>query len=171
MQEMRVQPLGWKDPLEKEMATHSSILAWRIPWTEEPGGPQYIVWQRVWYDWSNLACIPTSLLLLVPLCPDPPLCSNLSPSDLSASLEVETAGGSEGEGLFLLRMGWILEPVFLCLSILELLSIGQKESRFLAPAPWRAPTIRLWVLLCLCAHNWSQLSVSTWPICSLAVNL
>ena len=36
-QEMQVQSLGWKDLLEKEMATHSSILAWRIPWTEEPG--------------------------------------------------------------------------------------------------------------------------------------
>ena len=36
MQETRVQFLGWEDPLEKEMATHSSILAWRIPWTEEP---------------------------------------------------------------------------------------------------------------------------------------
>ena len=36
-QEMRVQSLGQEDPLEKEMATHSSILAWRIPWTEEPG--------------------------------------------------------------------------------------------------------------------------------------
>ena len=38
MQEMRVQSLGQEDPLEKEMATHSSILAWEIPWTEEPGG-------------------------------------------------------------------------------------------------------------------------------------
>ena len=37
MQETRVQLLGWEDPLEKEMATHSSILTWRIPWTEEPG--------------------------------------------------------------------------------------------------------------------------------------
>ena len=35
---MWVQSLGWEDPLEKEMATHASILAWRIPWTEEPGG-------------------------------------------------------------------------------------------------------------------------------------
>ena len=35
---MLVRSLGWKDPLEKGMATHSSILAWRIPWTEEPGG-------------------------------------------------------------------------------------------------------------------------------------
>ena len=36
--ETQVQSLGWEDPLEKQLATHSSILAWRIPWTEEPGG-------------------------------------------------------------------------------------------------------------------------------------
>ena len=40
MQETWVQLLGWEDPLEKEMAIHSSILAWKIPWTEEPGGLQ-----------------------------------------------------------------------------------------------------------------------------------
>ena len=40
MQETWVQSLGWEDPLEKEMATHSSTLSWRIPWTEEPGGLQ-----------------------------------------------------------------------------------------------------------------------------------
>ena len=40
MQETQVQPLGWEDPLEKKIATHSSILAWRISWTEEPGGLQ-----------------------------------------------------------------------------------------------------------------------------------
>ena len=40
MQETRVRSLGWEDPLEKEMSTHSSVLAWRIPWTEEPGGLQ-----------------------------------------------------------------------------------------------------------------------------------
>ena len=39
-QEMQIQSLQWEDPLEKEMATHSSILAWEIPWTEEPGGLQ-----------------------------------------------------------------------------------------------------------------------------------
>ena len=39
---MQVQSLVWKDPLEKEMASHSSILAWRIPWTEEPGGLQSV---------------------------------------------------------------------------------------------------------------------------------
>ena len=40
VQETGVQSLGWEDPLEKEMATHSSILAWEIPWTEQPGGLQ-----------------------------------------------------------------------------------------------------------------------------------
>ena len=40
MQETRVRTLGWEDPLEEGMTTHSSILAWRIPWTEEPGGLQ-----------------------------------------------------------------------------------------------------------------------------------
>ena len=38
MQKTRVRSLGWEDPLEEEMATHSSVLAWKIPWTEEPGG-------------------------------------------------------------------------------------------------------------------------------------
>ena len=50
MQETRVQFLGQKDPLEKEMATHSSTLAWRIPWTEEPGGLQSMESQRVGHD-------------------------------------------------------------------------------------------------------------------------
>ena len=44
--ETQVQSLGWEDPLETEMATHSSILAWNIPWTEEPGGLQSMGSQR-----------------------------------------------------------------------------------------------------------------------------
>ena len=50
MRETWVRSLGWEDPLEKEMATHSSILAWRIPWTEEPGGLQSTGSQRVRHD-------------------------------------------------------------------------------------------------------------------------
>ena len=50
MQETRVKSLGSEDPLEKGMATHSSILAWRIPWTEEPGGLQSVGSQRVRHD-------------------------------------------------------------------------------------------------------------------------
>ena len=50
MQETRVQLLGQEDPLEKGITTHSSILAWRIPWTEEPGGLQSIGSQRAGHD-------------------------------------------------------------------------------------------------------------------------
>ena len=50
MQETRVQSLGQEDLLEKEMATHSSVLAWKIPWTEEPGRLQSMGLQRVGHD-------------------------------------------------------------------------------------------------------------------------
>ena len=53
MQELRVRPLGQQDPLEKEMATHSSILAWEIPWTEEPGGLQSTGSEKSWTRFSN----------------------------------------------------------------------------------------------------------------------
>ena len=72
MQETWVWSLGREDHLEKEMATHSSLLAWEIPWTKEPGGLQYMGSQRVGHDWVTnnnltLACkvlldpIPTSI--------------------------------------------------------------------------------------------------------------
>ena len=54
MWEMQIQPLGQEDPLEEEMATHSSILAWKIPCTEEPHGLQTIGLQRVGQNWTNL---------------------------------------------------------------------------------------------------------------------
>ena len=50
MQETRFQSLGWEDPLKKRMAIHSSILAWRIEWTEEPGGLQSMGLQRIEHD-------------------------------------------------------------------------------------------------------------------------
>ena len=56
MQETQVRFLGQEDPLEKGMATHSSVLAWRIPRTEEPGGLQSVGSQRVRHDGSNLSC-------------------------------------------------------------------------------------------------------------------
>ena len=52
-QETRVQSLGWEDPLEEGMETLSSIIAWRIPWAEEPGGLQSMGLQRVGYDWMT----------------------------------------------------------------------------------------------------------------------
>jgi len=55
MQEVQVQSLGGEDPLKEEMATHSSILAWKIPWTEKPGGLQFIGSPRVRHNWSDFA--------------------------------------------------------------------------------------------------------------------
>ena len=53
LQEFQIQSLVWEDALEEEMATHSSILAWRIPWTVESGGLQSIGLHRVEYDLAN----------------------------------------------------------------------------------------------------------------------
>ena len=61
MWEIQVQSLGWEDPLEKEMATHSSILAWKIPWMEEPGGLQTMGLQRVGHNWATSLLLFTSL--------------------------------------------------------------------------------------------------------------
>ena len=59
----RVWSLGREDPLEDGVATHSSILAWKIPWTEEPGGPKSIECQRVGHDWSAWRACSSCLLL------------------------------------------------------------------------------------------------------------
>ena len=58
MQETQVLSLGWEDPLEMEIKTHSSTLAWRIPWTEEPGGPQSKDSQsRIWLSDFHVLCL------------------------------------------------------------------------------------------------------------------
>ena len=64
LQEMWVWSLDWEGPLKECMATHSSILAWRIPGTEEPGGLQFTRSQRVRHDWSHLACTHTESVIL-----------------------------------------------------------------------------------------------------------
>ena len=73
MQDTPIWSLGWEDPLKKEMATHSSTLAWKIPWMEEPGGLQSTGSQRVWHDQA------TSLSSFLPSF----LSSFLSPLDCS----------------------------------------------------------------------------------------
>ena len=65
MRETWVQSLGQEDPLEKEMATHSSILAWKIPWTEEPGRLQSMASQRVGHDWATSLSLSLSLSTLL----------------------------------------------------------------------------------------------------------
>ena len=53
VQETRVQSVGWEDALEEEISTHSSTLAWKISWTEEPGGLQSVESQRLRHDWAT----------------------------------------------------------------------------------------------------------------------
>ena len=65
MRETWVQSLGWEDPLEKGKATHSSILAWRVPWTEEPGGLQSMGLQRVRHRLSDFHFTPSSFLTFI----------------------------------------------------------------------------------------------------------
>ena len=65
MQEMQVRSLSWEDPLEKEMATHSTLLAWKIPWTEELGELQFMGSQRVRQD---LATKQQNIVLLFKTC-------------------------------------------------------------------------------------------------------
>ena len=55
MKEMQVRALGQEDPLEKEMATHSSIIAWKIPWTEEPGELPFMKWQKAGHTTKQLS--------------------------------------------------------------------------------------------------------------------
>ena len=64
--EMQVQSLVWEDPLEEDMTTHSSILTWRIAWTEEPGRLWSIGWQRVGHDWSDWAHIANKIPESIP---------------------------------------------------------------------------------------------------------
>ena len=62
MQETQVQSLCWEDPLEKEMATHSSILVWKIPWTEEPQSMGYSPWSRKESDMTDQLTLSLSSL-------------------------------------------------------------------------------------------------------------
>ena len=69
MREMQIRSLGWEDALKKGMATHSSILAWRIPWTEEPGGLQSTGWDTterltLFFTWSHLGGKQATLKVL-----------------------------------------------------------------------------------------------------------
>ena len=61
MWETQVQSLGWEDPLEKEMAIHSSTIAWKIPWTEDPGRLQSMGSQRVGHDWATSLSLSPAL--------------------------------------------------------------------------------------------------------------
>ena len=78
MRETQVRSLGWEDPLEKEMATQSSILAWRIPWTEELGRLQSMGSQRVGHDWVTSLSLSVQFISVAQSCPT--LCNPMNRS-------------------------------------------------------------------------------------------
>ena len=106
VQEARVQPLGQEDPLEKGMAAHCSVLAWRIPWTEELGGLQSIGSQRVRHRTERLTCKRISGLsfLSVSLCVVMPILQVMLVAQLCSFL----------------KLFWLLEVLCISLSILWL---------------------------------------------------
>ena len=85
MQETCVGPLGWEDPLEEEMATHSSILAWRILWTEEPRGLQSMGKPRVRHSSNSFSCECEGFELLFPFFLEQ-RCTKSSPCVLARNL-------------------------------------------------------------------------------------
>ena len=85
MQETWVWSLGQEDPLEKEMATHSSFLAWRIPWREEPGRLQSTGLKRVGHNWATSLSVYMSVLISPCIHSPPSLTVSTSPFSVSAS--------------------------------------------------------------------------------------
>ena len=108
MQEPWVWPLDWEDPLEKEMVTHSSILAWEIPWTEEPGGLQSLGSHRVGHDRSDLA--QHSALIIACYCPPP---TSLLPSAQGDSYVLQWQGVFIAQTISqskYLHICWVVQP-------------------------------------------------------------
>ena len=115
MQEMWVWFLDWEDPMEKGMATHSSILAWRTPWTEKPGWLQSMGLHRVRYDWATKHIRSNSVFRLRSLpghskCPSAPgyRTSGQHPWMLNQELE-----SSQGYTPLILHGGWFCPQVTL----------------------------------------------------------
>ena len=106
MQETWVLFQGWEDILEEGMATHSSILAWRIPWTEEPGGLQSLGSHRVGHDWSWLSA-HTWAELYLPLFPPHSYVELLTPSTSECAL-IWREDLYRGNEATVSPLGWVL---------------------------------------------------------------
>ena len=114
---MQIPSLGQEDPLEEGMATHSSILAWRIPWTEEPGGLQNMWSQRVKHDWIDLAQDKNTAKLMPP-CPSCPQATQLG------VVSMKISKGNKGEARSTLhsrrpQRRWAQRPIVVTYSVVH----------------------------------------------------
>ena len=121
MQEIWVWPLSQEDPLEEEMATHSSILAWEIPWTEELGGLQSMGLQRARHDGSTAQHKSNTVLQWINLQATPPLKQSY---DQCGKSTVATTGSDEAPVEALNQGLW---DVILTISLVKHLSIKSKK--------------------------------------------
>ena len=115
--QMQIPSLGQEDPLEEGMATHSSILAWRIPWTEEPGGLQNMWSQRVKHDWIDLAQDKNTAKLMPPR----PSCPQATQTGV---VSMKSSKGNKGEAHSTLhsrrpQRHWTQRPVVVTYSVVH----------------------------------------------------
>ena len=108
MRGTQVQSLGWEDPLEKEMATHSNTIAWKIPWTEEPERLQSMGSQRVRHDWVTSLSLSGTIINLI----KPRLCSLWPPPGnwivrVTVGVQSDEEHAIHHRGLMRRRLSWI----------------------------------------------------------------
>ena len=118
MWETWVQSLCQEDPLEKEMATHSSILAWKIPWTEEPGRLQFMGLQRVGHDWATLIVVMEKTLESLLHC-----------KEISQSLMAVNPEYPLEELMLKLKLQHFGQPMWRSNSLEKILMLGKIERR------------------------------------------
>ena len=153
MQKTRVRSLGREDPLEKEMATHSSILAWKIPWMEDPGRLQSMGLQRVGHNWVtslSLSWCVLSCFSCVWLCATPWTVSHQSPLSMGFSRQKK----KNRNGLPCPSPGDLpnprIKPVSLTSSLLA-------SELFTTSAIWEAPMGPNFIIIYLVEYQWVML--------------
>ena len=172
MQEARVQSLGRED-LEKEMVTHSSILAWKIPWTEEPGGLQSTGWQRVGHNWA------TSLSLLSLVQPSASLWSSLRLGWMSPLWLWESQEGWEPQGntMYAPWQTSFLKTIFILPLSNTSFDVDKRSGTWIQTnrkqGVWdrnQDPYTGM-MLGSLCAENWYSWFMSSWDKCWLMMDV
>ena len=147
MRETWVWSLGWEHTLEKEMAPHSSTLAWRIPWTEEPGRLQSTVSQRVGHDWATSLSLMEPIKLLGKVNPAP--CFSKAVLKRSYIVIINYQANFSENKLVLLRLFLIkngddsIEKIYVCTLLLDSNPVNFVFETLYVPVNWTES----WILI------------------------